>query len=134
MLIVCQIPYVRGSGLPCGASKAYQPGISPVGSVDHLVLSLNAIESIPPLEKPEEGTDASALKQLAHIKSLTLSSNNLRSWADIDALADHCPILETLSITNNPIIEGQSRSYVLLTDRPLTPAMISQRSTAELYP
>ena len=80
-------------------------------SLDHLVLSLNAIESIPPLPKSEEGSGTSALSGLAHIKSLTLSSNNLRSWADIDALADHCPILETLNITSNPIIEGQSHLW-----------------------
>ena len=79
------------------------------GSVDHLVLSLNAIERIPPLPSPGEGTDTPAVGELPHIKSLTLSSNNLRSWLDINALAEHCPVLETLNITNNPVTEGQSR-------------------------
>ena len=106
MLIARKISYVRGFGLPSGAPKAYRPRISPVCSVDHLVLSLNAIENIPPLEKSKEGTGASTLRGLTRIKFLTLSSNNLRSWTDIDALADYCPILETLSITGNPIIEG----------------------------
>jgi len=132
MFIVCRISYVRGFRLPRGAPKAYRPGISPVGSVNHLVLSLNAIESIPPLEGSEEGSGVPASRRLTHVKSLTLSSNNLRSWADIDALADHCPLLETLSITGNPIVEGQSRSYVLLTDLPLTHVVIPQRSTVEL--
>ena len=108
-------------------------GISPVRSVNHLVLSLNAIENIPPLAGSEEGLGIPASRGLTHVKSLTLSSNNLRSWADIDALADHCPLLETLSITGNPIVEGQSpRSYVLLADLPLTSRMIPQRSTVEL--
>jgi hypothetical protein len=108
MLIVCQISHVRGSR-PLVAHSNPHRRIPVKVSVDHLVLSLNAIESIPPLPKSDKGTDASASGGLAHIKSLTLSSNNLRSWADINALADHCPMLETLSITNNPIIEGQSR-------------------------
>lgn len=91
-----------------------------VGSVDHLVLSLNSIEGIPPLSKSERGTDVSALEGLVHIKSLALSSNNLRSWADVNALADYCPILEALHVTANPIIEGQSRiSYSRVAFSPL---------------
>lgn len=77
-----------------------------VDSVDHLVLSLNSIECIPPLQGSEEGADTPAFGGLARIKSLALSSNHLRSWADINALADYCPMLETLNITSNPIIEG----------------------------
>lgn len=83
-----------------------------VGSVNHLVLSLNGIESIPPLVKPGAEANVSPSRGLSHIKSLTLSSNNLRSWPDINALADHCPILETLSITSNPIIEGRSHPHI----------------------
>ena len=84
-----------------------RPNFISVHSVDHLVLSLNSIETIPPLSKSEEGADdAPASGGLAHIKSLSLSSNNLRSWADIDALADHCPILEILNTAGNPIVEG----------------------------
>jgi hypothetical protein len=100
--------------------------------VDHLILSLNSIESIPPLSKSEGGTNELALGGLAYIKSLALSSNNLRSWADINALAGHCPILETLNVTGNPIIEGRSYSSDLFTDRVLTSTMTSQRNTVEL--
>lgn len=132
MLIICQISYVRALDLPRGAPSAHRLRIFMVGSVNHLVLSLNAIESIPPLTKSDERTKASALRGLAHIKSLTLSFNNLRSWADINALADYCPILETLNITSNPIIEGQSRSYVLFTTPFLISTMVPQRSTVEL--
>lgn len=107
MLIPRQIPYVRGSILACAASKSDQPQIPVAASVDHLVLSLNAIESIPPLPKSGGGADASAFGGLIHIKSLTLSSNDLRGWSDINALAGYCPALETLNITSNPIIEGQ---------------------------
>ena len=117
MLITCQISYVRISILLHGVSKSNQPSAHVADSVDHLVLSLNSIESIPPLSKSGHGADAFALGGLAHIKSLALSSNNLRSWADINALADHCPILETLHVTANPIIKGQprmSRSQVSL--------------------
>ena len=99
--------------------------------MDHLVLSLNSIESIPPLPKSEEGVDTSALGGLAHIKSLALSSNNLRSWDDINALADHCPMLETLNITGNPITDGQP-PYALLAGPILTLGMVSQRNTVEL--
>jgi hypothetical protein len=105
---------VRVSTLPRGTSKSYRPCIPLVCSVDHLVLSLNLIENIPPLSKSEEGTETSALGGLAHIKSLALSSNNLHSWTDIDALADYCPILETLNTTGNPIVEGQLHSHVFI--------------------
>jgi len=132
MLITCRIPNVRASILPHRVSEPHHPYVPVVGSVNHLVLSLNSIESIPPLSKSEEGTDASALGGLADIKSLTLSSNNLRSWADIDALADHCPMLETLNITGNPITEGQLPSRVSFADPILTLAVASQRNTVEL--
>jgi Leucine-rich repeat (LRR) protein len=108
MLIICQIPYVRRSNLACGVFESNQPQIPVVASVGHLVLSLNTIESIPPPPNPGGASDALALGGLTHIKSLTLSSNSIRSWSDINALAKHCPILETLNITSNPITEGQS--------------------------
>jgi len=108
MLISHQIHNVRASILPHGVPESHHACVHAVGSVDHLVLSLNSIESIPPLSKSEEGTDASASGGLAHIRSLALSSNELCSWDDINALANHCPTLETLNITGNPITDGQS--------------------------
>jgi len=105
-----------------------------LGSVNHLVLSLNAIESIPPLQKSDGGTDVSALGGLAHIKSLTLSSNDLRNWADINALAGHCPILETLNITGNPIIEGQFHLYVSFIGCVRTPNVgISEKHSRAIF-
>lgn len=114
MLVACQISHVRVSTLPHGVARSHRPCIPVADSVDHLVLSLNSIESIPSLPKSGDQTNALASGGLAHIKSLALSSNNLRTWADINALADYCPVLETLNITGNPIIEGQSHSYVLI--------------------
>ena len=102
-----------------------------VGSVNHLVLSLNEIGSIPPVVKPEAEANLSTSRGLSHIKSLTLSSNNLHSWTDINALADHCPVLETLNITSNPIIEGRSQPHILFADLFLTPAR-SEEHTSEL--
>ena len=106
LLIARQIPYVRGSILARTVSESDRPRISVLDSVDHLVLSLNGIESIPPLPKSGGGADASAFEGLVHIKSLTLSSNDLRVWSDINALAGYCPTLESLNITGNPIAEG----------------------------
>lgn len=106
-LSLAKFPTCVGLSLTCGVSESDQPRIPVAGSVDHLILSLNAIESIPPFPRSDQGTDPSALGGLIYINSLTLSSNNLRSWSDINALAKYCPILETLNITNNPIIEGQ---------------------------
>ncbi|KAF9652922.1 hypothetical protein BDM02DRAFT_3183259 [Thelephora ganbajun] len=104
-------------------------------TVDHLVLSLNAIESIPPLPKPE-GTDASALEGLAHIKSLALSFNNLRNWTDINALADHCPVLETLNITGNPIIEEKHSRAIFVAKLPALKSLnggAAKREDCELF-
>ena len=125
MLIVCRIPYVRGSILACAVSESDQPPIPAAGSVDRLILSLNAIESIPPLRKSDQGTDASAFGGLVHVKSLTLSFNNLRCWSDINALAEYCPILETLNVTDNPIIEGQPHSRTFFAGRVLTYIIVS---------
>jgi len=132
MRIACKIPDVRAPILPYRVSESHHPCVPAVGSVNHLVLSLNSIQNIPPLSKSEEGADAPALGGLAHIKSLTLSSNNLRGWADINALAGHCPMLETLNITGNPITEGRSHSHILCVDPILTPVMGSQKNTVEL--
>ena len=130
MLITCKIPNVRA---PTPSRVRASPLCVPAcGSVDHLVLSLNSIECIPPLSKSEKGTDPSALGGLAHIKSLALSSNNLHSWADINALADHCPMLETLNITGNPVTKGRPRSFGLSANSILTLVMVSQRNTVEL--
>lgn len=106
MLNARKIPYVRGPILAYAASESDRPQIPVAGSVDHLVLSFNAIEFIPPFPKSGTRADASAFGGLIHIKSLTLSSNDLRSWSDINALAEYCPTLEVLNITGNPIIEG----------------------------
>ena len=127
MLLSHQIPNVRASILPHGVSESHRSCVLAAGSVDHLVLSLNSIEGIPPLPKSEGGTDAPTLGGLAHIKSLTLSSNNLRSWDDINALADHCPMLETLNITGNPITDGQSSIPYLQT--PSSPLLRYLRET-----
>ncbi|KAF9792846.1 hypothetical protein BJ322DRAFT_1153258 [Thelephora terrestris] len=83
-------------------------------TVDHLVLSFNSIECIPSPPK----SDTSVAGGLAHIKFLTLSSNNLRSWCDIDALAEHCPVLETLNITGNPIIDEKHSRAIFVAKLP----------------
>lgn len=105
----------------CGAFESDQTW----SSVNHLILSLNGIEIISPLPKSHEESNGSASSGLAHIKSLTLSSNNLRSWSDINTLAEQCPMVETLNITGNPIVEGRSHSSLLVTGRVLTPIVVS---------
>jgi len=133
MLISRPIPNVGASILLHGVSEPHYPCVPGAGSVDHLVLSLNSIGSIPPLSKSEEGTDASALGGLGHIKSLALSSNNLRSWDDINALADHCPMLETLNITGNPITDGQLTPVPYLRTHPHPCYDISEKHSRAIF-
>lgn len=64
------------------------------------MLTSNEFETIP---FPEPGQ-----QQLDGLKHLSLSSNRLKSWADIDALAAWCPALETLSLTENPLFVGKA--------------------------
>ncbi|KAJ3984485.1 hypothetical protein F5890DRAFT_1461113 [Lentinula detonsa] len=66
--------------------------------LDRVILTSNEIDSIPPL------TDVSfVLKELKHI---SLSSNNINSWNDLDALPIWCPSLTSLSVIGNPLVES----------------------------
>ncbi|KAJ3787316.1 hypothetical protein GGU10DRAFT_374062 [Lentinula aff. detonsa] len=66
--------------------------------LDRVILTANEIDSIPPL------TDVSfVLKELKHI---SLSSNNINSWNDLDALPIWCPSLTSLSVIGNPLVES----------------------------
>ena len=66
--------------------------------LDRLILSENKIENIPP--------PSSSAYQSQNIKHIALVSNNIRSWADIDALSAWFPNLLTLNIGSNPIAQG----------------------------
>ena len=67
--------------------------------LQRLVLSSNHISAIAPIAD----TSSSSVRSLKH---LALASNALRSWADIDHISDWCPELESLTLTENPLVEG----------------------------
>ena len=98
--------------------------------MERLVLSENSIEHIP---FPSNSTNA--LQQLNY---LALTSNNVQSWSDIDALASWFPRLQTLNINSTPIVKGRIipyRSQFLLilhpesTSRPLIIAKLVTLTT-----
>jgi hypothetical protein len=66
-------------------------------SLERVIISSNLIQNIIPMG------DGQAFVQLRH---LSLTDNNLKSWADIDHLHPWCPALESLSLSGNPIVEG----------------------------
>ncbi|KAF7791340.1 hypothetical protein EIP86_002354 [Pleurotus ostreatoroseus] len=72
--------------------------LSPFTKLQRLVLSSNHISAIAPIAD----TSSSSVRSLKH---LALASNALRSWADIDHISDWCPELESLTLTENPLVE-----------------------------
>lgn len=60
-------------------------------------MTSNSIETIPAPQQQD--------KRLTELKHLSLSSNLLHSWKDIDALPLWCPALESLMIAGNPLVE-----------------------------
>lgn len=79
----------------CSSSTA---NIFFVHSLERVILSSNQLKTIDPLEQ------APAFHQLRH---LSLTSNALDSWQSIDRLHLWCPSLESLTISGNPIVEGE---------------------------
>ena len=69
-----------------------------LSSLQRIVLTSNRISLIPFPAQPEDS--------LLAIKYLSLSNNLLNAWSDIDALSCWFPTLETLTISNNPIANG----------------------------
>ncbi|KAI0345299.1 outer arm dynein light chain 1 [Trametopsis cervina] len=65
-------------------------------NLDRVILSSNRLQVI------QEIKDQAPFSQLRHL-SLTL--NSLKSWSDIDNLRIWCPILESLSLSGNPLSE-----------------------------
>ncbi|KAJ4475697.1 hypothetical protein J3R30DRAFT_3376039 [Lentinula aciculospora] len=70
--------------------------------LERVILTSNEICCIPP-----PANDSQLLKELKHI---SLSSNNLEAWNDLDALSLWCPALSSLSIIGNPLVEIGSES------------------------
>ncbi|KAF9066316.1 outer arm dynein light chain 1 [Rhodocollybia butyracea] len=88
-----------------------------LSSYEHLervILTSNDINFIPPPEK--------ASMILNNLKHISLNSNNLNTWNDIDSLALWCPSLSSLAVVENPLIEsGDETRYT----RPFIIARIS---------
>lgn len=85
----------------------------PFPRLERVILASNEIDSIAP-----PAHNSLILKKLEHI---SLSSNNLKSWNDLDALSIWCPSLTSLSVIGNPLVESelehfQSRMCRLITN------------------
>ncbi|KAF6764015.1 hypothetical protein DFP72DRAFT_1137168, partial [Ephemerocybe angulata] len=80
--------------------------ISIFPSMETVVLSANGFSMIPP-----PAPNAS----LPNIKHLSVSSNSLGSWRDLENLSEWCPYLENLSGQDTPLnaAKPQSRSLVI---------------------
>ncbi|KZT02304.1 RNI-like protein [Laetiporus sulphureus 93-53] len=68
-------------------------------SLQRLVLTANGIQTIDPYP-----SDTGAAR-LVNLKHLSLSFNHLRSWRDVDVLPLWCPVLESLTLMGNPLVE-----------------------------
>lgn len=71
-------------------------------SLQRLTLAENGIQRIPPCEDK-----AHALSSLLH---LSLSTNGLAAWSDVDALPSWCPALESLMLAENPILTNSEQA------------------------
>lgn len=69
-----------------------------LSSLQRIVLTSNRIDMIPFPSRPEDS--------VLSIKYLSLSNNLLNAWSDIDALSCWFPKLETLTISGNPLVNG----------------------------
>ncbi|KAL1732491.1 hypothetical protein EV714DRAFT_206804 [Schizophyllum commune] len=79
-----------------GSSACLNSYVTIICRLQRLTLAGNGIQSIPPCRDPSR-----ALKSMQH---LSLATNEINSWSDIDALHGWCPTLESLSLADNPII------------------------------
>ncbi|TCD68444.1 hypothetical protein EIP91_010730 [Steccherinum ochraceum] len=72
--------------------------MQPLLALERLILSTNELQGIgqPPLS--DDGTQRSS--SLQNLKTLAVSFNSLRSWADVNNLPRWCPKLEALKITS----------------------------------
>lgn len=62
------------------------------------MLSSNGINTI-----DERAYDSPLLPRLKHV---SLMSNALKDWKDVDRLGAWCPTLESLTLAGNPLLEG----------------------------
>jgi hypothetical protein len=69
--------------------------------LEHLVVNCNKFSEI---TQPDRGQPMRSLC----IKHLSLSGNLLWSWSSIDNLQHWCPSLDSLSISDNPLLHGKS--------------------------
>ncbi|KAI0690587.1 hypothetical protein BC835DRAFT_173148 [Cytidiella melzeri] len=65
-------------------------------NLERVVLSRNRVQRIDPL---------GATAPFDQLRYLSLTSNGLKSWTDIDQLHPWCPALESLSLVGNPLVE-----------------------------
>ena len=76
-------------------------------SLERIVLTSNRISVIPFPNRPENS--------LLAIKYLSLSNNLLSAWSDMDALSCWFPTLETLTLSGNPLTNGDDpRCFICL--------------------
>ncbi|KIP12320.1 hypothetical protein PHLGIDRAFT_98272 [Phlebiopsis gigantea 11061_1 CR5-6] len=68
-------------------------------NLERLVLSDNAIDTI-----DERTKDSPSLQ---HLKHLSLMSNGLKVWRDVDRLVAWCPALASLTLAGNPLVEDE---------------------------
>jgi hypothetical protein len=88
-------PIIRGKYLPIKVKSCQHSTRIRSHSMDRLVIASNRIESIP--------FPTSAEQCLPLLKHLSLSHNQINSWAAIDALAAWCPALESIAVAGNPL-------------------------------
>jgi tubulin-specific chaperone E len=74
--------------------------------LERIVLTSNCISTIPLPDTTQQ--------QLASLKHISLSFNNLNAWGDVDALAFWCPALETLMLGGNPLMGDIPRTAMLI--------------------
>ena len=80
----------------------------PLYSLQRLILSSNRFSNI------DQRQDSNVVFE--HLKHLSLASNGLGSWTDIDKLSAWCPALESLTLAGNPLVEGIPVRKILRTE------------------
>ncbi|KAJ3889458.1 hypothetical protein GG344DRAFT_51574 [Lentinula edodes] len=118
-----QIRNINLEGNQCKVWTRICQSLSTYDQLERVILASNEIDFIPPPAR-----NALALEKLKHI---SLSSNNLKSWNDLDALSIWCPSLTSLSVIGNPLVESgeeirYSRPFIIAR----LPALCTLDSTA----
>ncbi|KAF8515830.1 hypothetical protein BU17DRAFT_76775 [Hysterangium stoloniferum] len=95
----------------------------PFKGLIRLILSNNKLKEIPFRSSPSG--------VMSQTTQLALTSNDIRSWSDIDALSEWFPRLLTLRINGNPISEGTISRPLIIARIPTLQALNASAATAE---